>query len=70
MVMVSARLTRRWRLSYRHDLTAAALEAHAELALLRLEWEREAAAIRDEMRALLDQVREERKRERPFSVVP
>jgi hypothetical protein len=25
MVMVSARLTRRWRLSYRHDLTNAAI---------------------------------------------
>ena len=27
MVMVSARLTRRWRLSYRHDLTNAAIAA-------------------------------------------
>ena len=30
MVMVSARLTRRWRLSYRHDLTNAAINRKPE----------------------------------------
>ena len=52
MVMVSARLTRRWRLSYRHDLTAAAVEARAELARLEAAWQAEAADIRAELAEL------------------
>jgi hypothetical protein len=37
MVMVSARLTRRWRLSYRHDLTNAAIAAPRRLVAVRCE---------------------------------
>jgi hypothetical protein len=40
MVMVSARLTRRWRLSYRHDLTNAALAAPRVDGLANLPGER------------------------------
>lgn len=63
MMKPLAPISRDFKAGYDAGYMAAAIEARAEFARLRAAWERDAGAIRREMRALVNQIREERKRD-------